>query len=182
VEEEKKYFMTWTDSRDDVNPPGSPWAATDDMDIYARWLDESGNPVGDEITIVDSENWQRCSEVAYDPIMKRFLITWVDWNALDDYDVPPSTGWSASPSDVRGTLYGVPGTPCLALKIYGEYSEEVDLLRYVRDNILKSTSEGRELIKLYYQLSPAIVSAIEQDEEFKEEVKELIEGILPMIK
>ena len=107
VEDEKKYFMTWTDSRDDVNPPGSPWAASDDMDIYARWLDESGNPVGDEITIVDSENWQWGSEVVYDPVMKRLLIAWYDYNALDDYDPPPSTGWVARPSEVRGTLYGI---------------------------------------------------------------------------
>ncbi len=39
----------------------------------------------------------------------------------------------------------------------------------------------RELIKLYYQWGPAITKAMEEDEEFKEEVKELIDSVLPMI-
>ena len=151
------------------------------MDIYARWLDESGNQVGDEITIVDSENWQWCSEVAYDPVMKRFLVAWYDYNPVDDYDVPPSTGWVASPSDVRGTLYGVPGTPCLALKIYGEYAEEIELLRNFRDEVLSQSPVGQEIIKLYYQLSPVIVKAMEKDEGFKEGMKEMIDGVLGLI-
>ncbi|UCE74914.1 MAG: hypothetical protein JSV56_04220, partial [Methanomassiliicoccales archaeon] len=71
---------------------------------------------------------------------------------------------------------------CTVLNIYGEDTEEVELLRYVRDNVLSHTPEGRELIKLYYQWSPAIVKVMEKDAGFKEEVKELIEGILPMIR
>jgi hypothetical protein len=35
--------------------------------------------------------------------------------------------------------------------------------------------------KLCYESSPVIVRAMEVDEEFKEEVKELIDEILPMI-
>ncbi len=34
---------------------------------------------------------------------------------------------------------------------------------------------------LYYQWSPAIVKAMEQDDEFKEEVKEMINGVLELI-
>jgi len=40
---------------------------------------------------------------------------------------------------------------------------------------------GQELIRLYYQWSPIIVKAMEDDEEFKEEAKEMIYGVLPMI-
>ena len=68
--------------------------------------------------------------------------------------------------------------PCAAESIYGEQSEETELLRYFRDNILNQTPEGQELIKLYYQWSPAIVKAMEGDEEFKEEIKEMIDEIL----
>jgi len=71
--------------------------------------------------------------------------------------------------------------PCVSEKLYGGYSEEVEFLRYIRDNILNKTPEGRELIKLYYHLSPAIVKAMEKDEEFKEEVKELIDGVLGLV-
>jgi hypothetical protein len=70
---------------------------------------------------------------------------------------------------------------CPAEKIYGEQSNETELLRYFRDNILEQTVEGRELIKLYYRWSPVIVKAMEEDVEFKQEIKELVDSILPMI-
>jgi len=44
--------------------------------------------------------------------------------------------------------------------------------------ILSQTPEGQEIIKLYYQWSPAIVDAMEKDAEFKEQVKEMIDGVL----
>jgi hypothetical protein len=47
--------------------------------------------------------------------------------------------------------------------------------------VLARTPEGRELIRLYYQWSPAIVKGMEEDEEFKEEVREMVDGILELI-
>ncbi|MBW1839618.1 MAG: hypothetical protein JRI49_06740, partial [Deltaproteobacteria bacterium] len=64
---------------------------------------------------------------------------------------------------------------------YGESANETTLLRYSRDNVLRKSPEGQEIIKLYYQWSPAIVEAMEEDEEFKEEVREMIDGILGLI-
>ena len=72
-------------------------------------------------------------------------------------------------------------TVCPAEKLYGENAEEVELLRYFRDNVLSTIPEGQELIRLYYQWSSAIVKAMEEDEEFKEDMKEIIDGILPLI-
>ena len=71
--------------------------------------------------------------------------------------------------------------PCLAEEIYGENSEKTELLRYFRDNILSQTPEGQEIIRLYYEWSPLVVKAMEEDEELKEEIKKIIDGILPMI-
>lgn len=71
--------------------------------------------------------------------------------------------------------------PCPIKKLYGEHSEETELLKYFRDNVLSKTPEGQELIKLYYRWCPMIVKAMEGDEEFKEEVREMIEAILPLI-
>ena len=71
--------------------------------------------------------------------------------------------------------------PCVATAIYGEYSEDTEHLRYFRDDVLSQTSEGQELIRLYYQWSPAIVKAMEEDEGFKEEVKEMIDGVLMLL-
>ena len=70
---------------------------------------------------------------------------------------------------------------CAMAALYGESSEEVEFLRYLRDNVLSQTSEGRKIIKLYYQWSPVIVNAMEEDMEFREEVKELTDGVLGLI-
>jgi len=72
-------------------------------------------------------------------------------------------------------------TGCPSKEIYGEDSVEVELLRYVRDNILSATPEGQEIIRLYYQLSPVIVKAMQNDEEFRQEMKEMIDGVLLLI-
>lgn len=71
---------------------------------------------------------------------------------------------------------------CPSETIYGEFAEETELLRYLRDNVLSKTREGQEIIRLYFELSPAIVEMMEEDEEFKEEVKEMIDSILPLIR
>jgi subtilisin family serine protease len=74
------------------------------------------------------------------------------------------------------------GGPCSAEKIYGEDSEEVVILRYLRDNILSKSIEGREIIRLYYRWNPVIVRAIKDDKGFKKDMREMIDGILSLIK
>jgi hypothetical protein len=71
--------------------------------------------------------------------------------------------------------------PCGLLELYGEGSVEVDLLRDLRDNVLSQTQAGQEIIELYYQWSPAIVQAMEEDEEFKEQLREMIDGVLELL-
>jgi parallel beta-helix repeat protein len=70
---------------------------------------------------------------------------------------------------------------CPAEEIYGEDSEKTQLLRCFRDNGLSLTQEGRALIALYYQLSTVAVKMMDDDEEFKEEIKEMIDGVLELI-
>jgi len=71
---------------------------------------------------------------------------------------------------------------CLAEKIYGVHSEETELLRSFRDNLLKRTPEGREIIRLYYEWSPYTIKAVEEDEGFEEEIKTIIDKVLPIIR
>ncbi|MCK5421853.1 MAG: hypothetical protein KAJ08_06790, partial [Deltaproteobacteria bacterium] len=59
---------------------------------------------------------------------------------------------------------------CLVEKIYGEDSRETELLRQVRDSVLRKSPEGREIIRQYYQQSPQIVKMIENNEALKKEV------------
>jgi hypothetical protein len=70
---------------------------------------------------------------------------------------------------------------CPIVQIYGAHSEETELLRNFRDTILSKSPAGQELIKLYYQLSPALAKAVAGDEKFKEQVKEMVGGVLMLI-
>jgi hypothetical protein len=72
---------------------------------------------------------------------------------------------------------GQPGD-CSARLIYGNNSAETELLRYIRDNVLAQTPEGREIIKLYYEWSPAIVRALEADPGLKEDLKEMVDSLI----
>ena len=111
VEEEKKYFISWSDTRDDGLPPGDPWYFSEKMDIYARWLDDTGSSIGDEIALGVEEGCQSNGILSYNPVMKRFFVAWYDRNAPDDYspiDPDPEDPFGERASDVRGTLYGVP--------------------------------------------------------------------------
>jgi len=69
---------------------------------------------------------------------------------------------------------------CPIEEIYGDDSEETELLRHFRDSVLKHTPEGQEIIRLYYEWAPVIVKAMEVDEEFTGEIKEMINGILEL--
>jgi hypothetical protein len=54
-------------------------------------------------------------------------------------------------------------------------------IRDFRDSVLSQTPAGQELIKIYYQWSPIIVHAMENNAEFKEWVTEQVEGILALV-
>ena len=54
-------------------------------------------------------------------------------------------------------------------------------LRYFRDDVLSQTPEGREIIKLYYTLSPVIVKVMEEDGGLREGVKDMIDEIIQII-
>jgi hypothetical protein len=70
---------------------------------------------------------------------------------------------------------------CPIEELYGEHSEQIELLRYLRDNELSTTLQGQELIRLYYEWSPVVVEMMEEDEEFKAQVKEMIDGVLILV-
>jgi len=80
--------------------------------------------------------------------------------------------------DSSTTTTTTEGQLCPVEKIYGEHSEETKLLKHLRDNVLNKTPGGQEIIRQYYQWSPVIVKVMEEDEAFKEEVTEMVDGVL----
>jgi DNA-binding beta-propeller fold protein YncE len=69
-------------------------------------------------------------------------------------------------------------TLCPLEKLYGEDSREIKFMRYFRDNVLNKTQAGKELVKVYYQWSPAIVNTIKKNETLKNELRLLLDEIL----
>jgi len=103
VQERKQYFIAWYDTRNG------------NSDIYAGWLNASGKPVGDAIPICTDPGNQGYPYLAHNPLMERFLITWRDENAPDDYDVLPDEGGGhipGTPGDVNGAIYGKESLLC----------------------------------------------------------------------
>ncbi len=88
-----------------------------------------------------------------------------------------STGSSSTTTTALGGICRL----CPILCGLGEGSDEAVLLRTFRDEVLSRTAEGREIIRLYYQWGPLVARAMEADEEFKEEVTEIIQEILPIV-
>jgi hypothetical protein len=80
--------------------------------------------------------------------------------------------------DTTSTTTTIEGQICPVEVIYGEDSDETVLLGYIRDNVLTQTPEGQEIIRLYYKLSPVIVQMMNEDEEFKAQVKKMIDGVI----
>ena len=73
------------------------------------------------------------------------------------------------------------GEQCPIVQLFGNHSEATEMLRCLRDEVLNKTPEGQEIIKLYYQWSPALVRAMAGDESFKKEVKEMFDWFVPML-
>ena len=119
-----------------------------------------------------------------DPLNYVFFDVTTTSDVCDEYDVCKDVcGRRGFTIDVVENLdcTFLLGGECTVELVYGENSEETNLLRTFRDNILSQTHEGRELIKLYYQWSPVIVRAMDEDEGFKEEVRELINNVIILL-
>jgi|GEM_PF-1730110 len=67
---------------------------------------------------------------------------------------------------------------CPAEYLLGPQSPELDILRQYRDEVLSKTPEGREIIRRYYKLSPAIIQAMEENEKVRELMQEMVDGLL----
>ena len=91
-------------------------------------------------------------------------------------DIETTSTWELTDYDVNFPM------PCAATYALGGDLDNLNVLRKFRDRVLTKTPQGQEMIRLYYQLGPVLVKAMKEDEELKKEVREMIEGILPLIR
>jgi hypothetical protein len=140
--------------------------------IGVEWLVVGPTVAADESPPIDNRSWY-WDQINWNPVGSVI----VGFNA----DLMIRATVQYTPVITTTTTTTRPG-PCPTEFIYGEDSDETELLRQYRDDVLMQTPEGRELIKLYYLWGPTIVRAMEDDEEFQEELMEIIDTYLPMIK
>ena len=169
--------------------PVSSYSFTFNDEVYSWVLVEQGNP-SDMVGFV----WYDALGGSHCQWYKAFGYQGIGcpWESLCSID--PSTFqyiqgvWHVDfyYNDIKRStvnfLLTLESSPCPAELVYGEYSEETELLRNFRDQVLLQTPEGHEIINLYYQWSPVIVKSMEEDAAFKAQVKEIIDGVLPLIR
>ncbi len=106
-----------------------------------------------------------------------------DWDLIDPESVDTVNKLVVFKTQFLGLFQAVAvGSGCPIVQIYGSHSEEVALLRNFRDKLLNKTPAGLQMIKFYYDWSPAITEAIAKDKDFKKEVKRMIDPIVTLIK
>jgi len=71
---------------------------------------------------------------------------------------------------------------CVAEVLYGDNSEETELLRNYRDSVLSITPEGQKIIKIYYKYCPTVINLLGQNPNLKNRTKAYIDSMLPKIK
>ena len=130
-----------------------------------------------------------CTDSDYEWSVKSDIESAIDKNG--NYVAGNNNNLFASSTDVVSVVEQTSGSEasatvtvswkCFLIQIYGEDPERIELLRNFRDHVLSKTPEGREVIRLYYELSPFIVNTMEKDGVFEGEVRALVEGVLPLI-
>jgi len=169
-----------------VQTSGTGWYTHDISDLNIT-IESDNFAIGlelsdDNITLgadrnqpIDNRSWAYASEMG-------------SWTSVNNSDfmiraiVSSSQPTTSSIGPTTSTTTSTSTQPCLSETIYGEDSEEAELLRYFRDTVLSQTPEGQEIIKLYYQWSPMIVEIMKEDEAFKQELKFMIDEMLPLIR
>lgn len=80
-------------------------------------------------------------------------------------------------------LFRAGGTSlCPIVRLYGEGSKEVVLLRNFRDRVLGTSPSGKELIRLYYAVSPVIVKAMALDQDLKQAIMQAVDGVVAVVR
>jgi hypothetical protein len=166
--------------------PTSNYTFTLEDETAYSWVQIGGSPGSDSVRWFwyspDSTLFEEFANI--NPPFQTFDCTgaWIDIRNNPDTIVPGNWHVDVYYNDVYQYTENFTISSCPAVTLYGNDSEETELLRYLRDNILSNSPEGQELINLYYEWSPAVSEMMEADESFKADVKKLVDGVLKMIK
>ena len=89
---------------------------------------------------------------------------------------------TSTESTISTTTVSTPSSICLVEEIFGENSEEVEILRFFRDSVLNKTPSGREIIKMYNEWNYRIARLAREDEELKKQLTQTFHQIFSLIR
>jgi hypothetical protein len=148
--------------------------------VGAYWEETQATITNDGSKVLWASNWgQNAGEERVFLIQLDMPSDWITPGTTTT--VLPATTTAESSTTITSGLTTTTTAVCPAGELYGEHSEQAELLRHFRDNILSQSPEGQEIIRLYYEWSPVIVEAMRNDDLFREDVKEIIVGVLELI-
>jgi hypothetical protein len=92
--------------------------------------------------------------------------------------------WYGYPAKVceETTTTTVPSNQCVAETVYGEHSEEIEVLREYRDKVLCKSATGRQMIKTYYELSPAVSEVLQKNDTARASARRVLDSLMPAIR
>ncbi len=148
--------------------------------IDANGLYRAGHQEGEDTVIVTDVQHGHIKDSAMVTVSQSVTTTTIPNDVTTTTTVGPDVTTTVAPGTTTTVDPDEESTCPINISV-GAHSEKAELLRYFRDNVLSQTREGQEIIKLYYQLSPVIVKMMEEDEIFKEDMKEMINGVITLI-
>jgi hypothetical protein len=157
-----------TVSFESVEPVTVPYGTFEDC-LRIFYVSSSESPTSGIGTAIEETSWF-AHKVGR--IKQETTLSWYNLPGVGDMEL--TFTWELTDYDAN--------FPCPMKVALGKDSNDLKTLRKFRDEVLSKNPAGQEIIRLYYQLSPAIVTAMKQDEGFKEDVKEMIKGILPLVR
>jgi hypothetical protein len=172
------YTYEWAAKQDGT----ASWSTVGENSASWNWTPVSGEAGTYAIRCMVTDSQDHTGEVTWEG----FVVTAADRDndgIPDDEDNCPEVSnprQEDSDNDSFGDVCDNYSS-CPVVQLYGEGSEQVQLLRNFRDMVLQETREGQQLIKLYYVWSPVLARALDQDDGFRAEIREMIDGIVPVL-
>jgi hypothetical protein len=90
-------------------------------------------------------------------------------------------GSSSTTTSSEPTTTSTEPGPCVLESLYGDSAEQTVRARYFRDEVLSVSSEGQQIIMLYYLWSPVIVAAMERDQQLREDIRGMLDQFIALM-
>ena len=176
----RMYLVVWNDYRDVIfdaqmlSPPIGTYGFNvlwDPGTIYAQWLDEEGNPAGNDFILCpQSQGYQSLAYLNFNDTKRRYFAVWSDERN------------AGGGKDIYGTLFQAPPqSPCPATALLGE-GTTLNLLRRFRDTVLSRSDAMKNYSNRYYEHAEEVSAMLVADKSIRAQALEIIAEGMPVIR